>query len=461
MSFTWDLLASNFHSFITANQRYMDALSRARDNYEFFAHMSHELRTPFHGVMGCLNILHDSIRQLAVEEQTELTNTALASGNHMMNLLNDILNISKSKHLSHEMAKDKVIFQSFAFEAVDGMRSLAQSKGIRMNCTITPKDRTDLIVTDKTKIIQIVSNTVNNAIKFNGDGDVVVKFSLFSGMKGALEACVDASKSHTAHVWIGGEEETLEDMQEVLDKASSCPSSSSENVLYFSVEDTGCGMSQTEIVEMFAPYKQASGGSNRMFQGTGLGLFITMTLVQQQGGFVAAASTVDQGTIFCIGVPVALATDGDKEEEDTAESMEGMRPIPMASNLVMIVDDNAVNVKILKRAMEMQVKKQDSTVNIITASGGEEAFSLYVEKRPSLCIIDYHMPEVDGVECCKKIRAYEAEHGLRQSYVMSYTADATEKASKAILSSGANEIMNKPPPKGFIEALVRRMQSED
>ena len=126
----------------------------------------------------------------------------------------------------------------------------------------------------------------------------------------------------------------------------------------------------------------------------------------------------------------------------------------------MIVDDNTVNVKILKRSLEMQFKAMKTAFVIITAPGGREAIDLYKEHKPSLCIVDYHMPEVDGLEVAKTIREYEAEHKLATSKIISYTADATEAAQTVIFQSGADEIMSKPPPKGFIESLASRLRKE-
>jgi len=122
------------------------------------------------------------------------------------------------------------------------------------------------------------------------------------------------------------------------------------------------------------------------------------------------------------------------------------------------VDDNKVNLKVLERQLVIQQKKMGIDVEIITATGGHEAVGLFTNRFPSLLIIDYHMPMMDGLETMKAIRKIEQERDMWPSYIISYTADATEKAEKLLLGSGGDEIMLKPPPKDFIPNLVQRFR---
>lgn len=162
----------------SANTKYFTAIEKVRDNCEFFAQMSHEIRTPFHGVMGCLNILHDA-KNMSPDEIQDMVNTALASGNHMINLLNDILDISKNQYTSRVNSSDKISYQALASEAASSLKSLAVNNGISFNTDIRlPGDGNTLIVTDRTKVVQVVSNIVNNAIKFSADGSIDVQIQL-------------------------------------------------------------------------------------------------------------------------------------------------------------------------------------------------------------------------------------------------------------------------------------------
>jgi light-regulated signal transduction histidine kinase (bacteriophytochrome) len=442
-----------------ANQKYMNALDRAQDNYEFFAHMSHELRTPFHGVMGCLNILNDSFMELSPKEVSDLVNTALASGNHMLSLLNEILKISKDKHLAHKAVQEEAIYQSLAFEAVDGLKSLAVNKSIDFKCEITPNQDKVVILTDRTKIIQIVSNILNNAIKFVGEGSIEVRFHLLDELQDAVSLWKSEASTYEGVAFTMEEGKMFTSIDEVQQFTSSRSLGDGMKWMLVCVKDTGCGMKADELTAMFEPYTQSSNGSNRVFQGTGLGLFICVSLCQQLHGFIACSSTKDVGTAFHVCVPVGVgspSSTGGSLPATPDEKVED-KHIPIRGP-VLIADDNKVNLKVLHRAFTMELKKAGLDIEVTTTNGGSEAIRLYKEMRPSLVIIDYHMPEIDGIAAMKALREVESDLKLPASYIMSYTADVTEQATELLRRSGANEIMEKPPPKGFIANLVRRLE---
>lgn len=228
--------------------------------------------------------------------------------------------------------------------------------------------------------------------------------------------------------------------------------------LNISVRDSGCGMDPTKLAEMFAPYTQGSTASNRTFQGTGLGLFICLSLCEQLNGFIACSSTPGEGTTFHIFIPVEFR-EGKKDcrQASPPPSVHGSEIV--MNGPIMIVDDNKVNVKILHRQFQNHFKKANRDFSLITAEGGRQAIDLYRETRPSLCIIDYHMPEIDGLDTTREIRKIEEEHEIDPAYIVCYTADATEEAVEKIIRAGCDEIMSKPPPKGFMEDLARRLIS--
>ena len=442
-----------------ANQKYMNALDRAQDNYQFFAHMSHELRTPFHGVMGCLHILNDSFNEMSPEEVSDIVNTALTSGNHMLSLLNEILKISKDKHLAHRAVPEEVIYQSLAFESVDGLKSLAVNKGIDFKCEITPNQDKVVILTDRTKIIQIVSNIVNNAIKFAGGGSVEARFHLLDRLGDAVSLWKSEANTYEGVAFTMEEGRMCTSVDEVQQYTTSSSERDGMKWMLVSVKDSGCGMKADELTTMFEPYTQSSSGSNRAFHGTGLGLFICVSLCQQLHGFIACSSTKDVGTVFHVCVPVGVGSPSSTGHSlsPTREDIVEAEPIPIRGP-VLIADDNMVNLKVLHRALTMELKKSGLDIEVATTTGGAEAIALYKERCPSLVIIDYHMPEVDGIAAMKAIRGIESELKLPASYIMSYTADVTEQAIELLLRSGAQEIMEKPPPKGFIANLVRRLE---
>jgi Histidine kinase-, DNA gyrase B-, and HSP90-like ATPase len=161
----------------------------------------------------------------------------------------------------------------------------------------------------------------------------------------------------------------------------------------FSVSDTGCGMKPTELAEMYEPYTQGDGNQHK-FVGTGLGLFICVSLCYDLGGFMACSSTFNQGTNFFVAVPVEIVLmdpGSDISEEDALTEDESTTRIPLFGP-ILIVDDNNVNVKVLHRQLENELKKVNIQAELISAYGGEVALQLYKARLPSVLIIDYHMP---------------------------------------------------------------------
>ena len=233
-------------------------------------------------------------------------------------------------------------------------------------------------------------------------------------------------------------------------------SDAEEQWLIIMISDSGCGIKSTDLPSMFAPYTQSSSGSNRNFQGTGLGLYISVSLCHLLNGFIASASTPKKGTSIAIGIPVKRFSNEVVPSIPINGKSENLLPINMTGG-ILIVDDNKVNVKILRRTIEMECKRLGKNFEITCAYGGEEAIELYKALRPSVCFIDYHMPDVDGILATKEIRKFELDNKIPNAYIMSYTADATPAARDAVLASGANDIMTKPPPKTFLPGLINRM----
>lgn len=440
-----------------ANMRYFSAIDRAQDNSQFFAQLCHELRTPFHGVMGCLNILHDAVDKMSPEEIKELVSTAISSGNHMLNLLNDILVKSKNKYLSTKSVGSTVQYQTLAKEAVDGLQCLAANMKIDFTREIIPRGDKIMISTDRTKVIQIVSNIVNNAIKFAGQGLIDTRFKLVENLVEAIDVWEKDTKDHEGCAFSVSKGQMLTNAIDVREALQSRVTREERHWMCVSVADSGCGMKPQELVEMFKPYTMTGSRTDNRFKGTGLGLHITVTLCLQLEGFIACASTAGVGTVFHVGIPVEIRTDDDDCSESSDEVVEGDEGIPVCGP-ILVVDDNKINVRILKKTMSLELAQASLGIEVLTADGGEKAIAMYKERLPSIVIIDYHMPGIDGVGATKAIRKYETEQKLAPAYVMSYTADMSDESHSLIMACGSNAIMAKPPPKGFVASFVRRFR---
>ena len=426
--------------------------------------MSHEIRTPFHGVMGCLNILQDSGTSMPREEIKDMVDTALVSGNHMIKLLNDILDIAKNKYMCHSIDEVRTNYQTLAAEATHGLRSLAHSNNIEFHTEVLPRNDNSVILTDKTKVVQIVSNLLNNAIKFSESGRVDVKFQFLDSRRTSIEEWSKEAASYKGTIFTMQEHEIFNSITEVKEEILSRPECKRKTRwLLVSVRDSGCGMKAEELGEMLRPYTQSSSGSTRVFQGTGLGLFICTSLCRQLQGFIACSSTPHRGTVFHFSIPVGVPNDQSSTDEVPPLPVENARSSMKSGDIqisgpIAVCDDNKINVKILQRSLKSELKKRELEVDVLTAFGGKEIVKMYKEHRPCLLFIDYHMPEVDGIEATERIRQYEKDNGLRPAYILSYTADGTDKAEQSILSRGTDEIMTKPPPKDFLPKLVQRLR---
>lgn len=267
--------------------------------------MSHEIRTPFHGVMGSLNILNDTIQDMSEEEIQDMINTAISSGNNMINLLNDILDISKDRHLSNALKSEPVKLQSLTSEPVDNLMKLATGKQIAMRYHFAEEYSDLVVITDEKKFKQIISNIINNGIKFSEGGTIDVHFALTDSMIEAVNRWADAASSYAGTVCTMREDEVVDSVETIKAKVMKHEDTKDKWILA-SVLDTGCGMKPGELGEMLKPYTQSSKGSNRAYQGTGLGLFICVSLCHQLGGFIACSSTPGVGSVFHVGIPVSL-----------------------------------------------------------------------------------------------------------------------------------------------------------
>jgi len=426
--------------------------------------MSKEIRTPFHGVMGCLNILHDTMEEMTESDIQDIIDTALSSGNHMINLLNDVLCLEKHRQCI-VIAEDRLAYTSLKDEAIKALRSLAASKQIKFSCEVSPSDDKIAVITDRSKLVQVVSNIVNNAIKFSPGGSVKVQYRLFDTLKESVDVWSKESAQYECMIFTMEENQLFDNIDSVHQHILRFDDEKSEQRwMLVSVVDSGCGIRSKGLAEIFQPYTQSSRGSNRVFQGTSLGIFICQSLTLQMQGFLACSSTSNRGTVFHVGIPVKVEVSADGEVAKSSDTSQTpatgqKRPIPLRGPIA-VCDDNVVNVKILKRGLQLDLHKHDVEVEILTADGGITLLDLYKEKRPSLLFVDYHMPDLDGSEATKRIRQYEAEKGLEPAYIIIYTADLTDEAQKVLLSCGLDEIMAKPPPKGAIAAIVKRLVQE-
>ena len=234
-----------------------------RTKSEFLANMSHELRTPLNSIIGFSDVLHDEIFGTLNEKQTKYIGNISSSGHHLLELINDILDISKVEAGKMELHYENFLVSSAIKEVTDIIDPLASKKNIDLNVKVDSQLK--IIDADRTKFKQIIYNLVNNAIKFTPEkGTVTIKGDL------------------------------MEDFARI------------------SVMDSGIGISKEDQAKLFQPFKQLDSSSTRQFEGTGLGLALVKNFVEMHGGKVWIESELEKGSTFIFTIPVEATADGDQ-----------------------------------------------------------------------------------------------------------------------------------------------------
>jgi len=394
----------------TAHARELAAEAQAanRAKSEFLANMSHEIRTPMNGVIGMADLLRDTPLS---GEQRELVDTIDRSGTALLALINDILDFSKVEagHLHLETVEFAIrdVFDDVA--AI--LRPQTAQKDIAINVAVDDSvPRT--VMGDPGRLRQILINFGSNAVKFTEQG--TVRFTASA--------------------------EFLYDGEVVEIRGS--------------VEDTGIGIPRDHIDRIFDPFLQADAGTTRRFGGTGLGLSIVKRLLQEMGGDVSVASMEGRGTTFTWTARFGMAAEqagpadevarhdesarDEREEPDTIAVAEHAQPSAPLRSRILLVEDNRVN----QLVAEKMLTKAGHVVRI--AANGIEAIDHLRTEAFDLVFMDVQMPEMDGYEATRRIRAGAAGAEAADLPIIALTANALAGDSDAARDAGMDDYVSKP-----------------
>jgi PAS domain S-box-containing protein len=391
----------------------------------FLAQMSHELRTPLNGILGYTQILRRD-KNLSAEQQENIE-IIHRSGEYLLTLINDILDLSKIEAGRIELYPTHFNLNQFLKGIINLFEMRARQKGICFNCELV-SPLPSVVYVDETRLRQILINLLGNAIKFTQYGGV----NLMVGYQNSIQFTEDYS--HT------------EPIISVDEKLAILPSQK----IRFQVEDTGIGIAQEEIEKIFLPFQQGGNPQYRM-KGTGLGLSITKKLVTMMSGELQVKSQLNQGSTFWITLDLPPGSMAEitvpvssnptiigyqrmvgKQSWSISNSSSQLSSVPIK---ILVVDDNRENCSVLVNLLIPLGFHVDVALN------GQEAVDKAIHSKPDLILMDLSMPVMDGYEATRQIRQ---DPVIKEVIILAVSARVFETDIQQSRQAGCNDFIAKP-----------------
>ena len=369
-----------------------EAANRAKS--EFLANISHELRTPLNGILGYAQILKRE-KSLTTQQQDGLV-MIQQCGEHLLTLINDILDISKIEARKMELQVSNFHFPEFLGGIVELFRMRSQQKGIAFIYeTLSPIPAG--VQGDEKRLRQVLINLLGNAVKFTEQGGVAFKVGVV-------------------------EEPTQKELT---------PTTSETYKIRFQVEDTGIGIPSEKLTEIFLPFQQV-GNHNQWVEGTGLGLPISNKLVKMMGGELQVKSTLGAGSIFFFEINLPKVTEWTNSSTIDAPMISGFKG---EKRKVLVVDDKWQNRSVLVNLL------LPLGFEVIEAADGHDALLKAAQFKPDVILMDLVMPVMDGFEATRQLRQVT---DLKDIVVIATSASTFDSDQQQSLDSGCDDFIAKP-----------------
>ena len=362
----------------------------------FLATMSHELRTPLNSIIGFSELITND---LSIDEAANFSSIIHASGNHLLSIVEDIFDITLIESGESQIKNQGVNLSSLLKEiqgSIIGFEQKTKESNLNFKLNIPPEGKDLIILTDPTKVKQVLINLVKNALKFTNEGQVTYGFTL-----------------------------------EMIEK---------KPMIKFFIEDTGIGIHKDKLGIIFDKFRQIDDNSTRQHEGTGIGLSIAKKITELLQGEIWAESVLGEGSTFYFTIPLI------KDEGHSGSKIGGTSNYLLKNKTVLIVEDDESSYEYLKFLIDNQGMK------ILWADNGEKAIK-YCEENPSLDLIfmDINMPVMNGYEAVKKIRKFNKE-----VVIIAQTAYALFGDREKAIKAGCNDYIAKPIRRNELLLLLQK-----
>jgi PAS domain S-box-containing protein len=365
-----------------------DAESASQTKSDFLASMSHEIRTPMNAIMGIADLLAKTVLSAEQDKYVQIFRRA---GDNLLNLINDILDLSKVEAAQLELEHAGFSLNDLLEKIMEIVAAQARSKGLSLVFEIAP-DLPPGLIGDSTRLRQVLLNLLGNAIKFTASGEVSLRVTR------ELDSFVPTA-------------------------------------LRFTVSDTGIGIPGENLERLFQPFTQADSSTTRRFGGSGLGLTISKRLVELMGGRIWAERGKEKGSVFSFVVPLEIwagATLRAVVPVDTGPAA------PLTALSILLADDSPDNCVIVMAYL------QDTPYRLEIAKNGDIACKMFAAGHYDLVLMDRQMPIMDGLAATRTIRAWEQANGRPPTPIIALTASALKGDREMCLAAGCTAFLTKP-----------------
>ena len=381
--------------------------STSRAKSAFLANMSHEIRTPMNGILGMTQLLQaDSVSD---EERRQYAGIILNSGKVLLNILNDVLDLSKIEAGKLQLVEDNFNPVSVIRETVELFSATAKAKSLRIDLAVNKLSSANYI-SDSVRLREMISNLISNAVKFTDRGGIVV---------GIRELDNDGSQA----------------------------------MLEFSVSDTGIGIPAESLSKLFQPFSQVDASNTRKHGGTGLGLSIVGALAKLMGGDVGVESTPGQGARFWFTIRSRVgASDAGVSGKNSPAATPFSKDSSPITGRVLVVEDLATNRIVIKTMLKRL------GIDCDDASNGEEAVKRIQSDAVGydLVLMDIQMPVMDGLKATELIRQWERDHAKARTPIAALTAGAYAEDRQNCKDAGMDDYLTKPIVVVELKAVLDR-----